>query len=186
MLMLGMRDSGLEDENFGSEFPDAVAASSSDIRKIMAGASVASEPSMSRSVSRRTRESPMLKPDLAAMPFDELLMIHEELTKILSDKIIAEKRELAERLAKLNRVELINTAENADPLPTNERTPRRKYPKVLPKYCNPLAPSETWAGRGKQPRWLVAALKTGRKLDEFKIDNKTSARKNRPQRSQHS
>jgi DNA-binding protein H-NS len=32
-------------------------------------------------------------------------------------------------------------------------------------------PSETWAGRGKTPRWLVAALKTGRKLEEFEIGN---------------
>jgi DNA-binding protein H-NS len=111
------------------------------------------------------------------MQFDELWQIHEELTKILSNRIVAEKRELERRLAKLNRVEIIRGPRSANPLPMADDPPRRKYPKVLPKYYNPLAPSETWSGRGKQPRWLVAALKTGHKLDEFKIgsvENRTS------------
>jgi DNA-binding protein H-NS len=64
-----------------------------------------------------------------------------------------------------------------------DRAPRRKYPKVLPKYCNPLVPSETWSGRGKRPRWLVAALKTGH---EFKIDNvEKGAGKKRAARGRH-
>jgi DNA-binding protein H-NS len=113
----------------------------------------------------------MRKPDLAAMPFEELWRLHEEITKILSDKIVAEKRELEDRLAKLNRVEIIREPESSHPLFMTDRAPRRKYPKVLPKYCNPQAPSQTWSGRGKRPRWLVAALETGHRLDEFKIGN---------------
>jgi DNA-binding protein H-NS len=126
----------------------------------------------------------MRKPDLEAMQFDELWQIHEELTKILSDRIVAEKRELEKRLAKLNRVETISEPGRTDPLPVADHAPRRKYPKVLPKYCNPLTPSETWSGRGKQPRWLVAALKTGRKLDEFEIGNveKRAAKKSAARR----
>src|SRR3984893_4295414 len=127
----------------------------------------------------------MRKLDLDAMQFDELWLIHEELTKILSDRIVAEKRELEKRLAKLNRVEIIREPGSANPLSMADRTPRRKYPKVLPKYCNPLAPSETWSGRGKRPRWLVAALKTGHRLDEFKIDNEGGAGKKRAARSRH-
>jgi hypothetical protein len=30
-------------------------------------------------------------------------------------------------------------------------------------------PSETWAGRGKQPRWLTAQLRSGKLLDDFRI-----------------
>ena len=37
--------------------------------------------------------------------------------------------------------------------------------KVPPKYRSPSG--ETWAGRGARPRWLVAAIKGGRKLDYF-------------------
>jgi H-NS histone family len=39
---------------------------------------------------------------------------------------------------------------------------------------------ETWAGRGARPRWLVAAIKRGKKLDDFLIDK--SARKGRRKR----
>jgi DNA-binding protein H-NS len=46
---------------------------------------------------------------------------------------------------------------------------KRAYPKVLPKYRNPKKRSETWAGRGKQPRWLVAQLRSGKKLEDFQI-----------------
>jgi DNA-binding protein H-NS len=126
---------------------------------------------ISRSFPDEQNECAMRKLDLDAMQFDELWQIHEELTKILSDRIVAEKRELEKRLAKLNRVEIITEPGSPNPLSMPDRAPRRKYPKVLPKYCNPLTPSETWSGRGKQPRWLVAALKTGHKLDEFKIGN---------------
>jgi DNA-binding protein H-NS len=50
--------------------------------------------------------------------------------------------------------------------------------KVPPKYRGPSG--ETWAGRGARPRWLVAAIKDGKKLDDFLIDK--SARKGRRRR----
>jgi DNA-binding protein H-NS len=50
--------------------------------------------------------------------------------------------------------------------------------KVPPKYRGPSG--ETWAGRGAKPRWLVAAIKGGKKLDDFLIDK--SARKGRRKR----
>ena len=50
--------------------------------------------------------------------------------------------------------------------------------KVAPKYRGPSG--ETWAGRGAKPRWLVAAIKGGKKLDDFLIDK--SARKERRKR----
>src|SRR5215813_286312 len=50
--------------------------------------------------------------------------------------------------------------------------------KVSPKYRGPSG--ETWAGRSAKPRWLVAAIKSGKKLDDFLIDK--SARKGRKKR----
>ena len=50
--------------------------------------------------------------------------------------------------------------------------------KVPPKYRSPSG--ETWAGRGARPRWLVAAVKGGKKLDDFLIHK--SARKGRRKR----
>jgi DNA-binding protein H-NS len=108
----------------------------------------------------------MRRTDLETMDFDELWLLHEELTKILSEKITTEKLQLERRLAQLNRVEQMDDIEDT---PANR--PRRKYPKVRPKYYNPSQPTEMWSGRGKQPRWLVAALKSGRKLEDFRIDD---------------
>src|SRR5262245_3527072 len=39
--------------------------------------------------------------------------------------------------------------------------------KVPPKYRS--SSGETWAGRGARPRWLVAAIKGGKKLDDSLI-----------------
>ena len=50
--------------------------------------------------------------------------------------------------------------------------------KVPPKYRGPSG--ETWAGRGARPLWLVAAIKRGKKLDDFLVDK--SARKGRKKR----
>ena len=50
--------------------------------------------------------------------------------------------------------------------------------KVPPKYRG--SSGETWAGRGAKPRWLVDAIKGGKKLDDFLIDK--SARKGRRKR----
>lgn len=103
------------------------------------------------------------------MDFEELWLLHEELTKILAEKITAEKQELEKRLAQLNRPEQFGGAEKSAAETGTAQPPRRRYPKVAPKYVNPIRPTETWSGRGKQPRWLVAALQSGHTLEEFRI-----------------
>lgn len=108
------------------------------------------------------------KSDFKAMDFDRLWLLYEDLTQVLAEKIAAEKIELEKRLAQLSRISPIGEAGALLPEAKTGR-PRRKYPKVLPKYFNPSAPTETWSGRGKQPRWLVAALRSGSKLDDFLI-----------------
>ena len=50
--------------------------------------------------------------------------------------------------------------------------------KVPPKYKSPSG--DTWAGRGAKPKWMVAALKKGKKPEDFLIDK--SARKRRKKR----
>jgi len=55
-----------------------------------------------------------------------------------------------------------------------------KGKKVPPKYRGPSG--ETWAGRGATPRWLVAAIKGGKKLDDFLID-KSAGKRRRKRRS---
>ena len=40
---------------------------------------------------------------------------------------------------------------------------------VEPRYRNKNNPEQTWTGRGKQPRWLVAEIEKGAKLEDFLI-----------------
>ena len=42
---------------------------------------------------------------------------------------------------------------------------------VPPKYRNPNNPQETWTGRGRKPRWVVALLEQGYTLDQLKIQD---------------
>jgi DNA-binding protein H-NS len=112
-----------------------------------------------------------MKPDdLERMSIDQLWALHAEIAAVLARKISAEKRRLELRLKQLHPEGTMKGNHN----PGHQRRP---YPRVFPKYRNPANPSETWAGRGKQPRWLSAQLKSGKKLDDFRIQVSNKARR---------
>ena len=113
-----------------------------------------------------------------AMSIDEMWQLHEEISAVLSVRLTSEKRELEKRLAQLRREKELRQSESVDGQAKGAPRERRKYPRVFPKYRNPNEPSETWSGRGKQPRWLTAALKTGHTIDEFVIGNAESTKSN--------
>jgi DNA-binding protein H-NS len=102
-----------------------------------------------------------MKPsNLKSMSVDELWELHESVTAVLTGKIANERARLEDRLRRLGS----SAAGNGE-----LTRKRRPYPKVLPKYRNPENRSETWAGRGKQPRWLTVQLRSGKKLNDFLI-----------------
>jgi DNA-binding protein H-NS len=107
------------------------------------------------------------KIELESMSLDDLWSLHEKISAILSARIRAEKHELEKRLAVLDGGTDIISQSGASRSLQNGKE-RRKYPRVLPKYRNPQT-SETWSGRGKRPLWLVAAMKSGHKIEEFRI-----------------
>lgn len=52
----------------------------------------------------------------------------------------------------------------------NSGKPKKETPsKVRPQYQNPADSSQTWSGRGRQPRWIADALANGKALADFKI-----------------
>ena len=109
-----------------------------------------------------------MKPhDLKSMSVDELLSLHEFVSGALARKIPAEKARLDQRLRQLGLGAVSHNVEKMSHA-------RRSYPQVFPKYRNPAEPSETWAGRGKRPRWLTAQLKSGKQIDDFRIDLATA------------
>ena len=91
---------------------------------------------------------------LAILSADELWILHERICAILLTKLDTEKQELDRRLVQLN---------------GRNETARRPYPKVRPKYRNPERPTETWSGRGKQPRWVGAHLRSGKNVGDLLI-----------------
>ena len=45
----------------------------------------------------------------------------------------------------------------------------KKRRPAKPKYANPSNKAETWTGRGRKPRWVEAALKSGKTLEDLAI-----------------
>lgn len=109
----------------------------------------------------------MNRHSLKSLSVDELWSLHELVVSLLARKISSEQAGLEQKLRELgektpDRIKKVSHA-------------RRPYPQVFPKYRNPVRPSETWAGRGKQPRWVTAELTAGKKLDDFRIQPASSA-----------
>jgi DNA-binding protein H-NS len=105
--------------------------------------------------------------NLKSMSVDQLWSLHEQVVSVLARKLSSEQAALEQKLRELGQ----NTADSLKKV----SHARRPYPRVFPKYRNPARPSETWAGRGKQPRWLTAELRSGKKLDDFRIQPASSA-----------
>ncbi|MGY4371091.1 DNA-binding protein H-NS [Bradyrhizobium sp. LB1.3] len=99
---------------------------------------------------------------LEGMSTNELWDFYRHTRAILPGKLAAKQKELEERLAKLGAA--------GGSVPPHTVRARRHYPKVLPKYRNPLNGSETWAGRGKQPLWVASLLRSGKRIDDLRID----------------
>src|SRR5882762_6459307 len=91
---------------------------------------------------------------------DELWALRKEIGALLTVKLESEKRLLEMRLDELSR--------KFELQPTQNR-PRKPYPKVHAKFRNPEQPSQTWAGRGRQPRWVSEMLGAGKSMDDLRI-----------------
>jgi DNA-binding protein H-NS len=101
-------------------------------------------------------------PNLKTMSIDKLSKLRDQVDAILNAKVAEERRAVANQLGRLDRL-----AGGGGRAKGARGGPRGA---VAPKYRNPENPAETWAGRGLKPRWLAAALKTGKKLEDFSID----------------
>jgi DNA-binding protein H-NS len=103
----------------------------------------------------------MKRTNFDSMSIDELWTLQDGVAETLATKITNEKSILEKRLSQL-------TQQLQTVRPRRQRG-RRPYPRVLPKYRNPDTPSQTWSGRGKQPRWLTAQLRSGKRVEDFLI-----------------
>jgi DNA-binding protein H-NS len=95
----------------------------------------------------------MPKPNLSAMSVDALLKLQAEIEKTLSSRAA----QLRSELSKLG-------GHSKSPLGRHPLKGRKAPIKYRDRSGN------TWAGRGAKPRWLVAAIKKGKKVDDFLVD----------------
>jgi DNA-binding protein H-NS len=100
---------------------------------------------------------------LSSMNFDELLALKGKVEAAISSRVLQERKRLTESLQRLDALDA-NSARKPRRAKTNG-----KLRALAPKFRNPAKPSETWAGRGNRPRWLIAALKSGKKLEAFAV-----------------
>jgi|SRR5262245_36661306 len=108
----------------------------------------------------------MAKVSLSGMTVEALMDLRKRVDEMLSQRRVELEKQL-ERMALVGGARAVRGG--GSPL---------RGKKVPPRYRSPSG--ETWAGRGARPRWLVAAIKGGKKLDDFLIDK--SARKGRRKR----
>jgi DNA-binding protein H-NS len=99
---------------------------------------------------------------LKSMSIAKLQDLKSEVEAAIVEKTKSRRHELETQLSKLTSY----AGGGRRGRPAGRGGPRGS---VAPKYRNPGNPGETWAGRGLRPRWLVAALKGGRKLEDFAI-----------------
>jgi DNA-binding protein H-NS len=113
----------------------------------------------------------MVKPNLSRMDFDSLM----DLRKRVDDALHEHRATIQKQLERLGS----SAPRGGGRIARGRRHGSAlKGRKIAPKYRGPMG--ETWAGRGARPRWLVAAIKPGKKLNDFLIDK--SARKGRKKR----
>ena len=108
-----------------------------------------------------------MKPDISDLSVEDLKRLQAE-----AEALIASKKDQAIEAA-YNQI--IAIAEKVgfsveELLEVGEQKRKKTTRKAVePRYRNKNNTEETWTGRGKQPRWLVAELEKGAKLEDFLI-----------------
>jgi DNA-binding protein H-NS len=96
------------------------------------------------------------------MSVAELTAARQRIDKLIAEKQTSARAELKDKIASMAK---------QHGLTLDEIFGRRGKGKgsVAPKYRDPKNPENTWTGRGRMPRWMVAAAKGGKSKDDFLI-----------------
>jgi len=101
----------------------------------------------------------MARVNLSGMSVEALI----DLRKRVDETLVKRRAEIEKRLERMDRAIAVGGTRVV-----GGGKSALKGRKVPPRYRGPSG--ETWAGRGARPRWLVAAIKGGKKLEDFLID----------------
>jgi DNA-binding protein H-NS len=118
-----------------------------------------------RSLYRFAPEITMPKVNLSGMTVEALIDLRKRVDEMLVERR-AEIETQLERIAVVGGARIVRGGGGA-----------LRGRKVPPKYRS--RSGETWAGRGARPVWLVAAIKGGKKIDDFLIDKGRKKRRSK-------
>ena len=112
-----------------------------------------------------------MNPDLNEMTVDQLQKLAKDTANMIQQR---QQQDLKDGYAKIEQIaadlgvsldDLIAVGRSSKPA---RKTSTRKPVEV--RYRNSADASQTWTGRGKQPRWLVAAIAAGASKESFLIN----------------
>lgn len=101
--------------------------------------------------------------DLSKLTLRELQKLSADVTKAINE---FEQRKKREVLDEMRDVAQKHGFQLSDLLESNIKATRRS---ATPKFANPNNPSEKWSGRGRQPKWVNAAIAEGKTLSDLEI-----------------
>jgi DNA-binding protein H-NS len=109
----------------------------------------------------------MTNVDLSSYNLSELKGLQYDIEKAIEDRQQQEVQKAREQILTIVR-EAGVSMEELLAIPV-KKAKKENGQKVTPQYRNPEDSSQTWTGRGRQPRWIAAGLASGKKLDDFRI-----------------
>ena len=105
--------------------------------------------------------------NLDKMSVKDLQTLQIEVEEAISERKLAEKAEVKEKLAAMAEKSGFSVDELFGKARKNGASTGKG--KVAPKYRNPQNPAETWTGRGRMPLWIKTLTDKGQKREKFLI-----------------
>ena len=107
--------------------------------------------------------------ELEGMSFDALAGLQRQVEAELLRKHKARQSEALQQIARLAAEAELGVEDVVAHLEGRRGKRKRTSSSLPPKYRDPENPSNSWAGRGKRPKWLEAKIAAGATLEDFLI-----------------
>ena len=101
--------------------------------------------------------------DINSLSLKELKDLQSQVAKAIASFEDRKKKEAIAELEEIARAKGFSLAEL-----TGASVARKRAP-ASAKYANPADASDTWSGRGRKPRWFVAALASGQQPEDLAV-----------------
>lgn len=101
--------------------------------------------------------------DINSLSLKELKDLQSQIAKAIASFEDRKRKEALAELEEIARAKGFSLAELTGLTVTRKRAP------ASAKYANPPDSSDTWSGRGRKPRWFVAALAAGQTPEDLLI-----------------